>query len=378
MSRMNRKERRSLFMRVGAVLIAICMVAALALPAFAADTSTEDTYSYTVRIFPGDKGTIDGSKDPIVKEVNPGYEWSASDFDYGSQAASDTDKYYVTGMREAGKDNNTNGAYKGGGFTVDRDIDLVISYGIKGSDVAYTINYVDVNSGDPIHSPKTYYGNIGDKPAVAYLYIDGYVPQYKNITGTLQSDASANEWTFYYVDDEDDSVTIESKSAKSGSSSSNGGDITTQSTGSKTASKSKSSTSTSTSTGSKTSTSTGSGTTTASSTGTGTSAGSNSAASVGEGTLLASNGAVNTLRNGPVEIVDVDEQETPLVEYEGTGDENEPAASAESEIINNETEGTVRAAGMAAPVKVLIGAVIVLALAAAGWFYFKKSAADNE
>ena len=32
--------------------------------------------------------------------------------------------------------------------------------------------------------------------------------------------------------------------------------------------------------------------------------------------MLASNGAVNTLQNGPVEIVDVDEAETPLVEYD--------------------------------------------------------------
>ena len=70
MSRMNRKERNNFLMRVGAVLIAVCMVAALALPAFAADTSAEnEPYKYTVRIFPGDKGTINGSTDPIVKEV---------------------------------------------------------------------------------------------------------------------------------------------------------------------------------------------------------------------------------------------------------------------------------------------------------------------
>ena len=47
MSRMNRKERNNFLMRVGAVLIAVCMVAALALPAFAADTSAEnEPYKY--------------------------------------------------------------------------------------------------------------------------------------------------------------------------------------------------------------------------------------------------------------------------------------------------------------------------------------------
>ena len=36
---MKNKERRNLFMRVGAVLIVICMIAALALPALAAVTA---------------------------------------------------------------------------------------------------------------------------------------------------------------------------------------------------------------------------------------------------------------------------------------------------------------------------------------------------
>ena len=115
MSRMNRKERKNFLMRVGAVLIAVCMVAALALPAFAADTSAEnEPYKYTVRIFPGDKGTINGSTDPIVKEVEANYSWTRGDFDCLNQAASKTDRYYVTGMRESGRDNNTNTLYKSG------------------------------------------------------------------------------------------------------------------------------------------------------------------------------------------------------------------------------------------------------------------------
>ena len=59
---MNKRERKNLLVRAGAVLIAVCMVAALALPAFAADTSGDDTYTYTVRIFAGDKGTVDGKE----------------------------------------------------------------------------------------------------------------------------------------------------------------------------------------------------------------------------------------------------------------------------------------------------------------------------
>ena len=429
---MKNKERRNLFMRVGAILIVICMIAALALPALAADTSADapaDTssdaaYSYTVRIFPGDKGTIDGKKDPIVEVVEPGYEWSGSDFDYGERAASDTDKYYVRGIREAGRDNNTTNNLINPSFTVNRDIDLVVAYGVKGSDVTYKINYVEYGTNKKLIDPRTYHGNIGDKPVVAYLYIDGYVPQYKNVTGTLDADPTKNEWTFYYIDADNASVAVNSKSVKTSSaaskskdnkssvntasaSSSNGSGTSTasSSTGAGAASNSRTSTSSGTSNGTSTSTSigapagsnastsngtsAGTSTSTAGSTstestsaagstaGTGTVANSGSPISVGEGTMLASNGAVNTLHNGPVEIVDVDEVETPLVEYD-KADQSAVEENVE-ELINRETEGVVREPGMSGSAKVVIGAVVVMAIAAAGWFFFRKlNAGDDE
>ena len=269
MSRMNRKERKNFLMRVGAVLIAVCMVAALALPAFAADTSVEnEPYKYTVRIFPGDKGTINGSTDPIVKEVEANYSWTRGDFDCLNQAASKTDRYYVTGMRESGRDNNTNTLYKSGNFTVDRDIDLVVSYGIKGSDVPYTINYVEYGTNKVLRKSETYHGNDGDQPAVAYLYIEGYVPQYEVMTGTIKA-GSSNEWTFYYIDADDASVAVNSKYTKTGSAA----------TKSKDSKSSVNTASASSSNGSGTSTasssSNGSGTSTASSS-TGTAAAANS------------------------------------------------------------------------------------------------------
>ena len=421
---MKNKERRNLFMRVGAVLIVICMIAALALPALAADTSSDATYSYTVRIFPGDKGTIDGKKDPIVTVVEPGYEWSGSDFDYGQRAASDTDKYYVRGIREAGRDNNTTNNLINPSFIVDRDIDLVVAYGVKGSDVTYKINYLEYGSNKKLMEPQTYHGNIGDKPVVAYLYIDGYVPQYKNVTGTLDADPTKNEWTFYYIDADNASVAVNSKSVKTSSaaskskdskssvntasaSSSNGSGTSTasSSTGAGAASNSRTSTSSGTSNGTSTSTSSGApagsnastsngtsagtSTSTAGSTstestsaagstaGTGTVANSGSPISVGEGTMLASNGAVNTLHNGPVEIVDVDEVETPLVEYD-KADQSAVEENVE-ELINRETEGVVREPGMSGSAKVVIGVVVVMAIAAAGWFFFRKlNTGDDE
>ena len=394
MSRM-KKERRTLFMRVGAVLIAICMVAALALPALAADTTSDEPYSYTVRIFPGDKGTIDGKKDPIIRTVEPGYTWKGDDFDYGTRAASDTDKYYVRGIREAGRDNNTTNGLINPSFKVNRDIDIVVAYGIKGSDVEYTIHYVEYGTGKELLKARTYHGNVGDKPAVAYLYVEDYVPQYENITGTLDADASKNDWTFYYVKIDDASVSVDSKSkdknsvtTQSTSSNSNGSGTSTgssaTSTGTSTGSGTSTASATSTGTGASTATGTSAGTSTTSSGATASSGSSGSSLNVGEGTMLASNGAVNTLQNGPVEIVDVDETETPLVEY-NSADEKAAESAVESaaeenadELMNRETEGVVRAQGMSGMSKIILGVVLVLAVAAAGLFVFRRLNAGDE
>ena len=390
MSRMNRKERKNFLMRVGAVLIAVCMVAALALPAFAADTSAEnEPYKYTVRIFPGDKGTINGSTDPIVKEVEANYSWTRGDFDCLNQAASKTDRYYVTGMRESGRDNNTNTLYKSGNFTVDRDIDLVVSYGIKGSDVPYTINYVEYGTNKVLRKSETYHGNDGDQPAVAYLYVEGYVPQYKVMTGTIKA-GSSNEWTFYYI-------SLDKYKAGGSANTQSKGGVKTQSTGTAKTGGSGTTSGGTTSTGGGTSagggTSTGSGTTsggsstsTSTSTGTKTAEGSpaagggtvttsGSAAGTQGGTLLASNGTVNTLKNGPVEIVNLDETQVPLTEYTG---EEDGEKNIDSEITASETQGVVRASGMSGPVKMIIGMAVVVIIAGAGWFFLRKVSGSRD
>ena len=44
----------------------------------------------------------------------------------------------------------------------------------------------------------SYYGNVGDEPVIAYLYIDGYIPDCYNQTGKLSSNASENVFNFVY------------------------------------------------------------------------------------------------------------------------------------------------------------------------------------
>ena len=333
---------RSMFVRAAAVIIAICLVAALALPAFAADTSgrVDDPYTYTVRIFPGNKGTIDKGTDPIViTGVVPGYDWNQDDYEKYTALAEvpENSKYKVTGIRESGKDNNT----RNRAFVVDRDYDLVVCYGIPGTEIKYTVHYLEVGSNRVLHEPDEYYGNIGEKPVVSYRHIENYTPQYRNLTGTLES-GSANDWTFYYVSNEaQENYTV---------------------------------------TRTETSTVTDGGTTTINAGGAaGGAAAGGAAGGVAAGGGAAAGGAgaeggtavANAGNQGPQEIVDLDEQQTPLAEYEG-------GEAGETENPELEGEGNVRAQGMSTGAKVAVGALIIAILAGAGWFLFRRFADDDD
>lgn len=52
--------------------------------------------------------------------------------------------------------------------------------------------------GNKLAESRTYYGNVGDEPVIAYLYIDGYIPDSYNQTGKLSSNASENVFNFVY------------------------------------------------------------------------------------------------------------------------------------------------------------------------------------
>ena len=95
---------------------------------------------------------------------------------------------------------------KNSSFEVTGDQEYVVAYGIKGNQVAYTINYQDAN-GNKLADSQTFYGNVGDKPVVAYTYIDGYTPEYRNLTKTLSANAAENVFTFNYLPYETVTVT---------------------------------------------------------------------------------------------------------------------------------------------------------------------------
>ena len=149
-------------------------------------------YTYKVTLSAGNKGTINGQNKIEQTNIASG---STVTFNLNDIQVTD-DKYYVKGIRLSGRDNNETLAAPS--FTVDKDADYVVAYGIKGNMVAYTVNYQDA-SGNSLAESQTFYGNVGDKPVVAYRYVENYIPDALALTKTLSDNESENVFTFTYT-----------------------------------------------------------------------------------------------------------------------------------------------------------------------------------
>ena len=100
----------------------------------------------------------------------------------------------MKGLRPSGRDTNEVAT---SALRVDRDADYVVAYGVQGDMTAYTVNYQDA-AGAQVLPSETFYGNVGDKPVVAYKYKEGYEPEVMALTKTLSADESENVFTFVY------------------------------------------------------------------------------------------------------------------------------------------------------------------------------------
>ena len=169
--------------KILALVFILTLLSCMSVSAFAADGP-----NYTIRIFSGDQGTIDGGsvKTYVCKKGE------TVNFSDDSVTLSDS-KYYVKGIREAGLGNETVVHT----VTVSGDADYVVAYGVKSKAVKYTVKYVS-SSGAPLDQDREYYGNVGDKPVVAFLYVEGYIPQSYNLTKTLSANEADNVFTFTY------------------------------------------------------------------------------------------------------------------------------------------------------------------------------------
>ncbi|MBR6683897.1 MAG: hypothetical protein IKL38_06110, partial [Firmicutes bacterium] len=184
------------------------LAAALLMNLLAASVMAAEPYSYTVTFYAGNQGAFTGAGGLTVNSdtaviTQDGSKIVVSGLQAGDEvglnaqaavALDSSSKYYVQGLRLSGRDNDT---VEASVFVVDGDADYVVAYGIKGNQVAYTVNYRD-DDGNDLAPSEVFYGNVGDKPVVSYMYIEGYVPEALGLTKTLSANAAENVFTFEY------------------------------------------------------------------------------------------------------------------------------------------------------------------------------------
>lgn len=195
-------------------LAAVCLTCSF--PAAQVQAASPKPYTYTVRILAGNQGTFTGSirlsvdhrksgstsKSKVKTTKNMVTITGLAKDDIITLDNINTDsvklnaggKYYVKGIRKSGRDNNEVAT---SALRVDRDADYVVAYGVQGDMTAYTVNYQDA-AGAQVLPSETFYGNVGDKPVVAYKYKEGYEPEVMALTKTLSADESENVFTFVY------------------------------------------------------------------------------------------------------------------------------------------------------------------------------------
>lgn len=171
---------------------AVALTVGLGASLVVADEAHAEGYDYTITLYAGN-GTIDGQDSVVV-----------GTYGYNDQATIDwtkyditppDDRYYVKGVRLAGHDD---ASVSSPSFKVKENAQYVVAYGLKKDQTNYTVNYVDVD-GNQLLKSQTFQGNVGDKPVVAYQYIEGYQPKNAlNMTGTLSKNEAANVFTFVY------------------------------------------------------------------------------------------------------------------------------------------------------------------------------------
>ena len=180
-------------------LLVSLLTVSMTLGASTMNVMADDTtpYTYKVTLSAGNKGTINGQSKIEVSDISYGSKFSFDNTALYNIQVTD-DRYYVKGIRLSGRDNASSKRLDAPAFIVTGDADYVVAYGIKGNMVAYTVNYQDT-SGKSLAESQTFYGNVGDKPVVAYRYVENYIPDALALTKTLSDNESENVFTFTYT-----------------------------------------------------------------------------------------------------------------------------------------------------------------------------------
>lgn len=215
---MNRSKGRKLLKGFLLVCLLVLTASMTTLAAAPEKATPSEPYTYTVTFYAGNQGTFSKSAASNITIVNSGAKTQVFPTDeaitikglksgarvtfdaavVGDSASVTLDansQYYVRGIRKSGDDNEAAAALD---FSVNQDQDYVVAYGIKGDMVSYEVRYQD-EDGNTLAPSRTYYGNVGERMVVAYLYIDGYQPQAYNLRQVLSSNAAENVFTFVYT-----------------------------------------------------------------------------------------------------------------------------------------------------------------------------------
>lgn len=187
------------------------LMAALAMTFLLASTvecfAAEAGNTYRVTVSAGNQGSINESdKYTEILESGADFVFKTEAVTLKTTTGTDAEgnevvvpsKYFVKGFKISGREE----LYPEISFTVTEDRDYVVAYGIAGNQTLYTVEYVDAN-GKTLAEPDQFYGSVGDKPIVAGKYIAGYAPQAFALTKTLEANpegsSEINNFKFVYT-----------------------------------------------------------------------------------------------------------------------------------------------------------------------------------
>ena len=303
-------KRKALFTFIAVLALMLIMT----VPGFA------DEYQYTVTLDGGLYGTVNAE---TTAKVDYNGVYTLPD---PTEVTVTDSKYYFKGWHRAGQEGILEAAPK-----ITEDVDFVATFGITGDQVKYTVNFVD-ESGATLAASKEFYGNVGDKPVVAYVYVEGYQPQAYNLTTTLDADASKNVFTFTYS--VETPITETTIVPGEGGTAGGGGAAA----------------------GGEGGAAAGGGAAAAAGTAGGTTGGEGAAAG-GEGTNI-DNGTTPSTQ--PADVIDLDDNDTPTTDTpdgeEGEGEDGESEEGQQADIDDNATPKGVVTGGIIAAVVAAIGA----------------------
>ena len=182
-------------MRKAAVFAMALLLAAGFWTGGAADVFAAKTEGYNVTVYTGNQGEFKNGDTEKTIEAEPGERVTLDVDDLNIKVTGD--KYYVKGLRPAGRDSKDASVIRSESRKINEDEAYVVVYGVKGGTVKYTVRHVD-SAGNEILPEEEYYGAPGDKPIVSFRYREGYVPDSYNRTGTLTDNEADNVFTFVY------------------------------------------------------------------------------------------------------------------------------------------------------------------------------------